>query len=139
MVKFLGQVISVDGMSADAQAEKEALGLTWGCERFRDFLIGRHFHLETDHKPLVSLLGTQALTELPPRIQRFRLRLMSYNYTILHEPGKSLHTADMVSHVPVSQTKDLKISDTNLTEDTNISIHSVLDNLPATPTYLTKL
>ncbi|XP_061135154.1 polyadenylate-binding protein-interacting protein 1 isoform X4 [Syngnathus typhle] len=59
-----------------AQVEKEALGLTWGCERFKDFLIGRHFSLETDHKPLVSLLGQQALTELPPRIQRFRLRLM---------------------------------------------------------------
>ncbi|XP_061159755.1 uncharacterized protein K02A2.6-like [Syngnathus typhle] len=62
-----------------AQVEKEALGLTWGCERFKDFLIGRHFSLETDHKPLVSLLGQQALTELPPRIQRFRLRLMSDN------------------------------------------------------------
>lgn len=52
-----------------AQVEKEVLGLTWGCERFRDFLIGRHFSLETDHKPLVSLLGHQTLTELPPRIQ----------------------------------------------------------------------
>lgn len=54
-----------------AQVEKEAQGLTWGCERFRDFLIGSHFSLETDHKPLVSLLGHQALTELPPRIQWF--------------------------------------------------------------------
>lgn len=58
-----------------AQEEKEALGLTWGCERFRDFLIGRYFSLETDHKPLISLLGQQALMELPPRIQQFRLRL----------------------------------------------------------------
>lgn len=56
-----------------AQVENEALGLTWGWERFKDFVIGRHFSLETDHKPLVSLLGHQALTELPPRIQRFRL------------------------------------------------------------------
>lgn len=45
-----------------AQVGKEALGLTWGCERFRDFLIGRHSAMETDHKPLVSLLGHQALT-----------------------------------------------------------------------------
>ncbi|RXN11392.1 Transposon Ty3-G Gag-Pol poly [Labeo rohita] len=63
-----------------AQVEKEALGLTWGCERFKDFLIGHHFHLETDHKPLVSLLSIQELAELPPRIQRFRMRLMSQTF-----------------------------------------------------------
>ena len=31
------------------------------------------FAMETGHKPLVSLLSHQALTELPPRIQHFRL------------------------------------------------------------------
>lgn len=64
-----------------AQVEKEALGLTWACERFRDFLKGKHFCLETDRKPLVSLLGGQALDLLPPRIQRFRMRLMHYSYS----------------------------------------------------------
>jgi hypothetical protein len=56
--------------------EKEALGLTWACKRFRDFLIGKQFCMETDHKPLLSLLGAQALDLLPPRIQRFRMRLI---------------------------------------------------------------
>ena len=37
--------------------EKEALGVTYGCEKNRDFLIGKTFHIETDHQPLVSLLG----------------------------------------------------------------------------------
>ena len=70
-----------------AQVEKEALGLTWACERFRDFLLGKHFILETDHKPLLSLLGAQALDLLPPIIQHFRMRLMRYSYTIIHVQG----------------------------------------------------
>ena len=83
--------------------EKEALGLTWACERFKDFVIGKHFTLETDHKPLLSLLGSQALDALPPRIQRFKMRLMRYSYSIVHVPGKDLWVADTLSHAPVKQ------------------------------------
>ncbi|KAK7884427.1 hypothetical protein WMY93_027550 [Mugilogobius chulae] len=61
-----------------AQIEKEALAITWACERFSDFLIGMDFHIETDHKPLVPLLGSKNLDELPPRVQRLRMRLMRF-------------------------------------------------------------
>ena len=60
-----------------SQTEKEALAKTWSLERFSDYLYGMQFHVETDHKPLVSLLKSKnSLDELSPRIQRFRLRLM---------------------------------------------------------------
>ena len=55
-----------------AQIEKESLAAMWACEqRFSDYLIGKQFCLETDHKPLVTLLGTKNLDELPARVQRF--------------------------------------------------------------------
>lgn len=53
-----------------AQIEKEALAITWACKRFSDFLVGITFHVETDHKPLVPLLGSRSLYELLPRFQR---------------------------------------------------------------------
>ena len=42
-----------------AQIEKEALACTWAAEKFSDYLLGKHFVMETDHKPLVSLLGNK--------------------------------------------------------------------------------
>ena len=51
-----------------AQIEKEALATTWACERLADYLVGKRFHVETDHKPLVPLLGSKNLEEVPPRI-----------------------------------------------------------------------
>ena len=74
-----------------AQIEKEALALTWVCEQFQEYLLGRQFHLHTDHKPLVSLLGSKVLDTLPVRIQRFRLRLMRFHYTISRSRESSGH------------------------------------------------
>ena len=71
-----------------AQIEKEALATTWACERLADYLVGKTFHVETDHKPLVPLLGSKNLDEMPPRIQRLRMRLLRFHFTISHVPGK---------------------------------------------------
>ena len=88
-----------------SQIEKEALGIVWACEKFKDYVLGKHIDLETDHKPLVPLLSTASLANLPPRILRFRLRLSQFLYDISHVPGKLLCTADALSratttHVP---------------------------------------
>lgn len=45
----------------------------WAAERLECFLMGLEFQFETDHKPLVLLLGQSPIDVLPPRIQRFRL------------------------------------------------------------------
>ena len=89
-----------------AQIEKETLATTWSCERFSYFLLGKTSRIETDHKHLVSLFGPKKLDQLPPMIQRYRMRLMRFNYTIAHVAGKDLFTADTLSRSPrvVAQT-----------------------------------
>lgn len=84
-----------------AQIEKEALATTWACEKFSDFILGKEFTIETDHKPLVRLLGSKCLQDMPPRIQRFRMRLMRYSYQVVHVPGKDLTTTDPLSRAPL--------------------------------------
>ena len=85
-----------------AQIEKEVLAAVWACDKFSDYLLGQTFLIETDHKPLVSLLGTKSLDSLPPRILRFRLHLSRFSYSIHYVPGKLLYTPD-TSHVHLCQ------------------------------------
>ena len=84
--------------------EREALGVTWACERMREFLIGRPFIIQTDHKPLLTLFGKKALNELTPRIQRFRMRLATFNYSMQHVAGKRFFTPDTLSRAPLKDT-----------------------------------
>ena len=80
-----------------AQIEKEALAITYACKRFQEYLMGKSFHVHTDHKPLVPIFCTKSLDEFPLRVQRFRLLLLRFQFTISHIPSKDLTTADTLS------------------------------------------
>ncbi|XP_046863284.1 uncharacterized protein K02A2.6-like [Xenia sp. Carnegie-2017] len=112
-----------------AQIEKEALATTWACEKFNDYILGMDFVIETDHKPLVPLLGSKILDQLPPRIQRFEMRLLKYSFTIRHTPGKELVVADALSRAPIM--KQPTKSDNNLSQDLNICVAQIVQNIPA--------
>ena len=117
-----------------AQIEKEALALTWACERLSQYLIGSKFTLETDHKPLIPLLSTKNLDDLPFRIQRFHLRMMPYHYDIIHVSGKDLHTADFLSREPLKET-----GSDELRNEVDLYVHHILSQLPISDTRLQQI
>ena len=86
-----------------AQIKKKVLATTWALEHWSDLLIGLKFHVETDHKPLVPLFSTKLIDKLLVMIQRCRMRLLRFDFTISHVPGKSLMTADTLSGAPLDK------------------------------------
>ena len=119
-----------------AQIEKEALAFTWACERLADYLVGLTFHIQTDHKPLVPLFSTKDLEELPVRVQRFRMRMMRFSFSISHVPGKELTIADTLSRAPVSTAT---AADQQLQSEATSYVNWVVDNLPATERRLNEI
>ena len=116
-----------------AVIEKEALAATWACEKFREYVMGLSFTLETDHKPLVPLLKSTELSKMPHRIQRFRMRLMRYSPEVVYVPGKQQTTSDALSRVPVNITEKTDVMFLEEVEHyatTNVTV------LPATETRL---
>ncbi|XP_070387200.1 uncharacterized protein [Dermacentor albipictus] len=88
-----------------SQIEREALAVVFGVTKFREYLLGNHFTLVTDHKPLLSLFSPDKPVPAmaAARIQRWSLLLSAYNYKIQFKPGKTLIPADTLSRLPVRQ------------------------------------
>lgn len=79
--------------------EKEALvEVVWAIEKFRMYLLGLEFELETDHKPLEAIFTP---TSKPPvRVERWVLRLQSYKFVVKYRKG-SENIADPLSRLAV--------------------------------------
>lgn len=111
-----------------AQIEKEALAVVFGFERFQDFVRGLRVTAETDHKPLIPLLNQKELHSLPPRILRFRLRLMKFDFTMVYVPGKHIGLADTLSRQPLIEGPN---KDELSPEEVYEYVQSIADTLPA--------
>ena len=118
-----------------AQIEKEALAISWACERFKDFILGLHIRLETDHRPLLAIMKTKQLDELSPRLQRFRMKLMRYSYDIVYTPGKDLLAADALSRNPLPDTSD----ETSDEAEIDAQVDYVVGSIPASDDTLSKI
>ena len=112
-----------------AQIQKEALGIVYGVQKFRQYLLGRKFKLHTDHKPLLSIFHPQkGIPEVAAsRLQRWAITLSAYNYEVQYQPSTQHGNADALSRLPLDQEEDCE----NEEEEVVCAVEEQqLDNLP---------
>lgn len=109
-----------------AQIEKEMLAITFGCQKFHQYIYGRHVTVISDHKPLEAITK-KPLSTAPPRIQRLLLAVQKYDIKVVHKPGtsKEMIIADTLSraYLPTEQTGDDK-------NEIEMQVHMLVSNLP---------
>jgi predicted aspartyl protease len=120
-----------------AQIEKEALAITWACERFYEYIHGLHILIRTDHKPLIPIMSEKPMSELSARLQRFRMRLATFDFGIEYTPGKDFFVPDALSRaaLPLDKCEGQDV----MVEDMEIAALQVLEELPCTDQWLNEV
>lgn len=76
--------------------ELEALAVVESLERFRYYLLGKHFKVVTD---CASLKATKEKKDLVPRIARWWLKVQHYDFDMEHRAGSRMAHVDALSRV----------------------------------------
>ena len=107
-----------------AQIEKEMLAITFGCERFHEYIYGKKsVTVNTDHKPLEFILQ-KPMYLAPLRLQRMILRIQKYCVAVKYKPGKELLVADTLSRA--CQQSHSNIAADDLSSIMNVDIIGIL-------------
>ena len=70
------------------------LAIVYGCNKFHHYIYGMStIKVETDHKPLESILRKQT----PTRLQKMIMSIQKYPINLVYRPGKQLVIADTLS------------------------------------------
>lgn len=82
---------------AYSQMEKEMLAILFGCTKYDTFITGRDTTVETDHKPLESIMQ-KPLHTAPLRLQRMMIQLQRYpRISVVYKKGTEMVFADALS------------------------------------------
>lgn len=81
-----------------AQIEKELLAVLFGCRKFHYYVYGgKTFTVETDQKPLVTMIQKKIDDVRSPRLKRMIMHLRDNTFNLTFKQGKNLIIADTLS------------------------------------------
>ena len=93
-------------------SEGECFAVIWAVDRFRYYVEGRHFILETDNAAVSWLLNKQfiKLTGANGRLARWAYSLMGFDFEVKPRRGRDNGAADGLSRGAISEANPLVIS-----------------------------
>ena len=102
--------------------ELETLAVTWVMEKFCHFRYASHFTLQTNQKPLETIL-VNSLTEATLRLQQLLIHTFPYDFTVRYIKGSTNQLADCLSRLGCQKDK---------IQLPKLKIHAITRQLPAT-------
>lgn len=130
-----------------AQIEKEMPAIVFGMEKFESYLYGRKVTVESDHKPLETILK-KSLLSAPKRLQRMMLRLQKFDLEVVYKQGPLMYMADTLSRATITkpsaerhqETEDVMfVQDTRSVTEKEMEEIDMLKHLSVSQSTLTKL
>lgn len=79
-----------------AQIEKEMLAIVFAVQKYHNFVYGKRFVVQSDHKPLTSIVN-KPMHAISSRLQRMLLKLIKYQFEIVYVKGSEMYLADTLS------------------------------------------
>ena len=100
-----------DAETRYAPIEGECLAVAYGLHQTRFYILGcPDLTVATDHKPLLGLLNERSLADISNRrLLNLKEKTLSFNFKIIHVPGKRHLGADAASRYPASPAELLKL------------------------------
>ena len=81
--------------------ELELLAVVWWVEHFKNYVYGVRFGVVSDHKALQSVLkSNKGNKTYSSRLTRWADRLLPFDFSIVHTPGRTLGMAEYLSRHP---------------------------------------
>ena len=90
---FVSRKLSATAMNWST-IEQECFAVFYVVMKLRPFLLGRKFVLFTDHRNLIYLQQSTI-----PKLVRWKLRLLEFDFIVKHIPGRENEVADSLSRM----------------------------------------
>lgn len=86
----------------------EGLAIVYAVTKLRNYILGKHFTIVTDHCALCVL---KAKMPNSPRLRRWAVLLSEFNFSITYIKGKLHNDVDCLSRAPVDQSEDIYLEE----------------------------